>query len=83
MAMRVDKKSRRSVHSASDATVEISAYARLIRSIFKGFPQCGSRELKLLGKLQVEGPAQAILVFKQEIMHLPEFSLSARKKQPR
>ena len=64
MAMSVDKKSRRSVHSTSDAPCEVGSYTSPIRSNFKGFSQCAGREFKLLGKRQIERFVQAILVFK-------------------
>ena len=36
-------------------------------------------ELQFLGESQVEVIAQAILVFKKQIVHLPEFAMGARK----
>src|ERR1700676_3922940 len=79
MTMPVDEERRRSVHSTADTALEVGADTGFESSLLQRLTQRGGRQLELFGELQIEYFAQALLIFIQLIVHLPELALGACK----
>ena len=79
MALAIDEKCRRAVDAAADSASKIGAHSCSVFLLLKGCLQIRWGELQFLGKLQVELTTQAILVFKEQIVHFPELPMGARK----
>src|SRR2546428_13818602 len=77
MASPVDEERRCPVDAAADAASEVVSHSALELSIVKRLAQCRYGELQLFGKSHEKLAVQVLLIFKQEIVHLPEFSAGA------
>lgn len=79
MASPVYEESRCPINSAANAADKVVSYTRFEFPGIERPAQSRCRQSQLLNKPQEQLAAQAFLVFKQKIMHLPEFPMGGRK----
>ena len=79
MSESVDEKRWGAINSAADATTEIGADASFEPSFFQCLTECRGGEVQLARKFQKKLGTHLLLVFEEQIVHLPELSISSGK----
>ena len=79
MTLAIDEECWCAVDAAADSAGKIGAHPCPVFSFFKRSLQIRWGKLQFLGKFQVEVTTQAILVFKEQVVHFPELPMGARE----
>ncbi len=79
MALTVDKEGRCAVYPASRSAGKIGTDARRVEVLRQGFAPLSHGEFLFFDKLRKKSRAQPVLVFKQQIVHLPKLPSGSGK----